>query len=203
MSTPTAVMWCDIESTDSDPNTDHAAILEVAIILTDHTPELNPIATASLLVRPPGLQSDHDLMWSRMPQVVRDMHSTSGLWREATTSPEAWNLVDADRALRGWVAEQLGEDARVPLAGSGVGHLDRPWILRFMPQLATRLTYWHLDIGNVRRMLALAGRDDLVDLPTDVDAKPHRALGDVTMHVAEARRYLGLLGAIPRPEPVA
>lgn len=197
MSTPTHALVVDLETTDNDPYAPHSAILELGAILCRWEPELPEVARASLLIRPPGAQPDHDLMWSRMPQVVRDMHTANGLWREATSSGQAWDLTQADRAITSWVTEHIGTDARVPVTGSGVGHLDHPFIKAKLPQLAQRLTYWPLDIGNVRRLLALAGRDDLVDLPTDVDAKPHRGLGDAELHLAETRRYLQLLGRIP------
>lgn len=195
--TPDHILWIDLETTDNDPRYAHAAILEVGAIITRWAPDLPEVARASILIRPPGAQPDHDLMWARMPPVVQRMHTENGLWREATSSDQAWDLVSADRALAQWVVQQTGSEDRVPLAGSGVGHLDQPYVKEHLPQLAARLVYWPLDIGNVRRMLNLAGRSDLVDLGGDVDAKPHRGLEDVEMHVAEARRYLQVLGAIP------
>lgn len=196
MSNPEHILWIDLESTDNDPDLPHAAILEIGAIITRWEPELPEVARASLLIRPPGLQSDHDLMWSRMPAIVQQMHSDNGLWAEATTSDQAWTLSEADRAFSAWVVEEVGPDP-IPLAGSGVGHMDHAFVKALMPHTAQRLTYWPLDIGNVRRMLELAGRGDHVDLAGDVDAKPHRALGDVEMHVTEARRYLELLGRLP------
>lgn len=198
---PSHLLWLDLEATDTDPYAEHAAILEVGAIITDWSPELNEVGRASLLIRPPGTQQDHDLLWSRMDPFVQTMHRTSGLWQEATSSDQAWGLTEADRAIAQWVIETTGSGDPVPLAGSGVGHMDLPWVRAFLPQLAARLTYWPIDTGNVRRCLQLAGRDDLVDLVTDVDAKPHRGLGDVELHVAEGRRYLRLLGAIPQADP--
>lgn len=148
-----------------------------------------------MVIRPPGGPEHHHFIRTRMNPFVRDMHDGNGLWREATDGTEAWDLAGADTALRGWIAQHT--DGPVPLAGSGVGHLDLPFVKAFLPGVATRLTYWPLDIGNIRRGLGLAGRDDLVDLDTDVNAKPHRGLGDVELHVAEGRRYLGLLAGIP------
>jgi oligoribonuclease (3'-5' exoribonuclease) len=130
--------------------------------------------------------------------VVQQMHHDSGLWAEATTSPDAWDMLNVDDALTGWVLDNIGGDQRVPVAGSGVGHLDLPFVKVFLPRLSTRLTYWPVDTGNVRRLIQLAGRDDLVDMATDVDAKPHRALPDVELHVAEARRYLQLIARLPQ-----
>lgn len=196
MPIPTHVLWCDLETTDNDPYAHHAAILEIGAIVTLWDPQLTEVGRASMLIRPAGAQPDHDQMWAKMPTVVRDMHRASGLWEEATASDQAWNLVDADVSFADWLTGLVGTGP-VPVAGSGVGHLDLPFIKAHLPMTAARLTYWPLDIGNVRRLLELAGRSDLVDLDTDVTAKPHRGLGDVELHVAEARRYLGLLGSIP------
>lgn len=196
---PSKVLWIDLETTDTDPYSDHAAILEIGAIITDWSPDLNELARASLLIRPSGAQPEHDLMWARMDPFVQQMHRTSGLWQEATSSDQAWGLIQADDAFAQWITEEVGEE-RIPIAGSGVGHLDLPFVKAHMPRTASRLTYWPLDTGNVRRILDLAGRSDLVDLATDVDAKPHRGLDDIELHVAEARRYLRLLAQIPRLE---
>jgi len=192
---PAEVLVLDLETTDSDPYVDHAAILEIGAILCAWAPDLPEIARASLLVRPNGTDQDHTLMWQAMPPVVQQMHTTNGLWKEATTSDEAWGMGEADTALARWIAQHT--TGPVPLLGSGVGHLDQPFVKAFMPATATRLKYWPIDIGNIRRGLDLAGRSDLVDIVGDVDAKPHRGLGDAELHLEEARRYLRLLGRIP------
>jgi oligoribonuclease (3'-5' exoribonuclease) len=196
--TPSHLLWLDLETTGTDPADGNAAILEVGAIITTWEPELPEVARASMIVRPPGSTGDHDRLWAAMPDVVRDMHTVNGLWEAATTDPDAWNLLDADTAIAGWVLQHAGGQA-VALAGSGVGHLDLPFVKAWLPRLATRLLYWPLDIGGTRRMLDLAGRQDLVNLPRDVDGKPHRALADVELHVAEARGYLQMLRQIPAP----
>jgi oligoribonuclease (3'-5' exoribonuclease) len=195
---PNHLVWFDAETTDTDPYAHHAAFLEIGAIITRWDPELTEVARARLVIRPPGTQADHDMIWARMHPVVRDMHTTNGLWQEATVGTDAWAAADVDRGLTDWLTSHVG-DERLPLAGSGVGHLDLPWVKAYLPLFASRLTYWPLDIGGTRRMLDLAGRSDLVDLPGDVEAKPHRGLEDVEMHVAEARRYLGLIRALPTP----
>jgi oligoribonuclease (3'-5' exoribonuclease) len=202
---PQHLLWIDLETTQTDPRHPYAAILEVGAIITRWDVELTEVARANLVLRPPGNMTDHDQLWAHMEPVVQEMHHTNGLWQEATSpaSGSAWGLTEADDGLAAWVVDETGGDELIPLAGSGVGHLDLPFVKAFMPRLAGRITYWPIDIGNVRRSLQLAGRDDLVNLAGDVDAKPHRGLGDVEMHVAEARRYLGLLGRIPVGDPVA
>lgn len=197
---PEHALVLDLETTDTDPYAGHATVLEIGAIVVRHTPELEVLGEASLLVRPPGLASDHDWIWSEMHPVVREMHSANGLWSEATTSEDAWALHDADAAVVNWIRELTGSDAQLPLLGSGVGHMDQPWVKACLPRLAAATTYWTLDVGVLRRTLELAGRDDLVDMVTDVDAKPHRGLDDARLHLTEMRRYVGLLGAIPRAD---
>ena len=147
-------------------------------------------------MRPPGTQADHDRMWAAMHPKVQDMHRSSGLWQEATVGETAWSPSDADEAVRNWLAQRTA--GPVPLTGAGVGHLDLPFIKRFMPLLSQRLTYWPLDISPVRRMLQLAGRPELIDLERDVDSKPHRGLADAELHLDELRRYLQLFRSIPQ-----
>lgn len=195
------LVWIDLETTGNEPRGLSASILEIGAVVT-RGPELDVIAEASMLIRPAGGRSEHDRLWAAMPQVVRDMHIASGLWQEATTSRDAWTIFDADAALHRWLRDelQLLNDGPIALAGAGVSHLDLPWIKHHMPRLASAILYWPMDISPLRRMLQYAGRDDLVDIARDVDAKPHRALADARLHVAEARRYLDLLRSIPATE---
>ena len=185
----------DLETTGDNPYARGASILEIGAILT-RGPELEVVAEASILVRPPGSSNDHDVLYAGMLPVVRDMHAASGLWAECTSPASQYRVDDADRALVGWL-ESYDVTEPLPICGAGVGHLDVPFIRAFMPALSTRTTYWALDISPTRRMLQYIGRDDLVQMSVDVDAKPHRALADARLHLAEARRYLGLLRQIP------
>ncbi len=192
---PQHLLWMDLESTTSDPTLPHAALLEVGAVITEWAPDLPEVARASMVIRPPGTAADHDRMWAAMPDVVRRMHTVNGLWEQATTDPDAWALHEADDAIAGWIRRHAGAE-RLPIAGSGVGHLDLPFLKIFMPRVVHGLTYWPLDIGSTRRMIELAGRPELLDLARDVEAKPHRGLADVLMHIDEARHYLRLLSSL-------
>lgn len=189
------LLFCDIEATGLDPREYGASILEVGLILTTG-PELTEVATANLLIRPAGSTMDLDRLWTSMPTEVQEMHTANGLWAEVNNPDSgAWLAHEGDSALANWLTNK-GVTEPIPLAGSGVGHYDLQWIKVHMPALAARLAYWTIDIGVMRRLLQYAGRDDLVDLPTDVDAKPHRALPDARLHVAEGRRHLAALSEL-------
>jgi oligoribonuclease (3'-5' exoribonuclease) len=187
----------DLETTDSDPRLPHASILEIGAVLVTLDRDVQIVAQASLTIRPPGSQPDHDMMWAAMPPVVQTMHRDSGLWEEATVGEDTWAIHEADTALVSWINEHVDADVAIPIIGSGVSHLDVPFVREFMPRLTRRTTYWSLDVGHLRRALQIAGRDDHVDLVTDVDGKPHRGLDDALLHAAELRRYLSVLASLP------
>lgn len=205
------LLFCDLETTGIDPRDPGASILEVGMVLTEGT-ELNPVAEASLIIRPPGTMQDHDALWGRLPQVVRDMHERTGLWKEATLGQNAWAIHDADRGLADWLDQQLrtlehvddtGAPKPVSLCGSGVERFDRAWIGAYMPLVAQRLIYYSVwDLGTHRRALQYIGREDLTDTVVDVDNKPHRALADARLHIEEARRYSRMYCSINLPEAV-
>lgn len=189
---PTHALLLDLETTGSDPDVDY--ILEIGVMLVRYTAELPVVDKANLIVRPPGSQADHDMMWANMVPVVQQMHTDNGLWRDATSGADTWQITEADDSLNAWLN---GHDAGVvPIIGQGVGQLDVPFVKRHMPRLASRVTYWPLDFSNIRRGFELAGRADVVDLAGDVDAKPHRGLGDCELHLLEARRFLRILATV-------
>lgn len=195
-SQPTELLFLDLEATGDDERT--SPIIEAAGIIVAWEPGLPEISRGSMVIRPPGSSADHDRLWAGMLPVIRDMHHASGLWTEATVGTDAWDPQQADTALARWISEHT--TGPVPLAGSGVGHYDHRFVRQQLPRVAGLLTYWPVDFGSVRRALQLAGRDDLVNLPRDVYGKPHRAMADVELHLAEAREHLALLGSIPRLE---
>lgn len=199
--TATTVLVLDLESTHLDERLPGAALLEFGAVLCDGTPALVPLAEASLTLRPPGAQLEHDRLWASMDGFTRDMHVASGLWEESVHNQNAWDPYRADPAIVGWINGVVGSaTAPVVLAGSGVSHFDDRWLRAQLPLVFGRLSYWSLDAGVIRRALQYAGRDDLIDLAGDVEAKPHRALADARLHAAELRRYLGLLAALGAPD---
>jgi len=193
------LLWCDLETTGLDPIGASAAILEVGLVLTDGPMlDIREGGEASLIIRPAGTQMDHDRMWAQLPEEVRNMHAATGLWQEATTGDTAWSIHDADEALARWLIEKQGVTEKLSLCGSGVERFDRPWLQQWMPRLFSMLTYYSVwDLGTHRRALQYTGRGDLVDLVANVDNKPHRALEDCHLHIAEAKKFAALYALLP------
>lgn len=176
------LLWIDLETTGSDEARD--CIIEVGAILT--TTELDVLGECSIVVAPTA-EGLGRLMQNAF---VRDMHQRNGLLPlllDAETP--AYKPHEAAKTLLAW-AERLGaKQGRTVLAGSGVGHFDRRFIARWMPQVDKFLRYWCIDIGVVRR-----AHDLWVGTPVSAanDAKTHRGLDDIRCHVEEARAFRDL-----------
>lgn len=174
--------WVDLETTGS--NVDHDEIIEIGAILT--TPTLEQIGDPFQQVLEPG-----PMALGRMMQnaVVREMHKANGLLADVLNDQGVRPHVAATRMLE-WLDRYDHGDFRrgrnLILAGSGVGHFDKRFIDKYLPQVSQRLRYYVLDIGVIRR----AHRMWLgSDLSTANDGKTHRALDDIKCHLDEARDF--------------
>lgn len=175
------ILWVDLETTGTDEKT--GKILEIGAIVTDDSHELNELAELSVV-------EPLKCPWQHLDtQVVFDMHMANGLIADCVAAYKDFN----ERVLGGvqitfhqFINEHFPK-GKIPLAGSGVGHFDRRWIVEQLG-FGSRLTYWSYDIGCVRRFLQLAN----VELPgyTAPENKAHRGLDDVKDHLAEARAAL-------------
>ena len=182
------IAWIDLETTSADEH--DGSILEVGIIITD--PHLRELDRAEWLVEPLDIAHIAD-----MPDVVRRMHTESGLLDrlDEARADEASGrrrfaiyIVDEVDALLRELLDTHTVRGQIILAGSGVGHFDSRWIRRHLPRSAQRLTYWALDVGVVRRFLATIDPDLVLEQYPD-GGKPHRALADAELHLAEWRAY--------------
>jgi oligoribonuclease len=181
----------DLETTGLEER--HGSVLEVGLVVTDA--DLRPLAEWSTLVVP-------DLAHiAVMPDVVREMHARSGLLDEldalmaarAGGRPHEGLLTrrGTDRALSD-VLSPWKVAGRLELGGSGVGHFDGRWLRAHFPRAAQMLTYWPRDVGVLRRELAAVDPELVLEQHIEGE-KPHRALADIRLHVAEARAYRVML----------
>lgn len=189
-------LWLDLETTGTDPALD--AIIEVAAVLTDA--DLNELSTFRALVRPTRSA------WDRLHgnEVVRTMHTTSGLiadlGADAPSNAELPTASSVESAMLEWLDSAGVGTGRLELAGSGTGHLDRPFLDEVMPRVAAKLVFWSFDVGSLRRShLRWAGRP----LTHAFNRRAHRAVADINAHLAEARAFRDLFGALrPGRAPV-
>jgi oligoribonuclease len=179
------LVWIDCEMTGLDIERD--ALIEIACLVTDG--ELNLLDDGiDLIIKPP----DEALV--SMPDVVREMHTTSGLLDELAGGIA---LAEAQQLVLGYVRGHISEPRRVPLCGNSIA-TDRWFIARDMPELDAYLHYRMVDVSSIKE---LARRW----YPRSYFASPakhggHRALADIQESVQELRYYREAV-FVPQPGP--
>jgi oligoribonuclease len=179
------LVWIDCEMTGLDIERD--ALIEIACLVTDA--ELNLLDEGiDLVIKPPAEALE------TMPEVVREMHTTSGLLEELAGGIA---LAEAQELVLGYVRGHITEPRRVPLCGNSIA-TDRWFIARDMPELDAYLHYRMVDVSSIKE---LARRW----FPRAYFASPakhggHRALADIKESVQELRYYREAV-FVPQPGP--
>ncbi len=179
------IVWIDCEMTGLDLTTD--ALVEVAALVTDS--ELTVLGDGvDIVVKPPAAAL------AQMRDVVREMHTASGLLRELD---DGVTLAEAQSAVLDYVRSYVPEPRRAPLAGNSVA-TDRGFLARDMPELEAHLHYRIIDVSSIKE---LARRW----YPRAYFASPekrggHRALADIRESIEELKYYREAV-FVPQPGP--
>ena len=179
------LVWIDCEMTGLDLARD--ALIEIACLVTDG--ELAVLDEGvDLVIKPPAESLD------QMADVVREMHTTSGLLDELAAGV---TLAEAQDQVLGYVRGHVGEPRKVPLCGNSIA-TDRSFLARDMPELDAYLHYRMVDVSSVKE---LARRW----YPRAYFASPpkhggHRALADIRESIRELRYYRDAV-FVPLPGP--
>jgi len=179
------LVWIDCEMTGLDIERD--ALIEIACLVTDA--ELTVLDEGvDVIIKPPAEAL------AGMPEVVREMHTASGLLAEL---PSGITIAEAQDIVLGYVRGHVGEPKKVPLCGNSIA-TDRWFIARDMPELDAYLHYRMVDVSSIKE---LARRW----YPRAYFASPdknggHRALADIKESVQELRYYREAV-FVPQPGP--
>ena len=182
----------DLEMTGLDP--DRHTIVEIATLVTDD--ELEVVAEGPDLVvhQPPEALAEMD-------DVVRDMHTRSGLLPAIEASEVS--LADAGAQTLAFLEEHVPEARTVPLCGNSIG-TDRRFLARYLPEIEDHLHYRSVDVSTIKELARRWYPDQLAALPRKATA--HRALDDIRESIDELRYYRTHLfvpmeqGADPAPD---
>jgi oligoribonuclease len=179
------IVWVDCEMTGLDLGSD--ALVEVACVVTDG--ELNELdAGVTVVIRPP------DEPFANMPDVVRDMHTASGL---ITEIPEGTTLAAAETLVLDYIKTHVLEARKAPLAGSSV-YVDRGFLARDMPELDAWLHYRLVDVSSFKELIRRWYPRVYFSAPAK--RGNHRALADARESIAELRYYRDTV-LVPQPGP--
>ena len=175
MSMDQPLVWIDLEMTGLDPEVD--VIVEIATIITNGTLEQVEHGP-DLVVAAPEIRLDG------MADVVRRMHTASGLLDEIRTSDRT--VAEAEQATLDFVRTHVADPSAAPLAGNSV-HADRAFLHRYMPTLEAHLHYRNVDVSTIKE-LARRWRPVLLER-APAKQERHRALDDIVESIAELRFY--------------
>ena len=179
------MVWIDCEMTGLSLSDD--ALIEVAALVTDS--ELNVLGEGvDIVIRPP------DRALETMPDVVRQMHTASGLLDELAGGT---TLADAEELVLGYIREHVKEPGKAPLCGNSVG-TDRGFLLRDMPTLEEYLHYRIVDVSSVKELARRWYPRAYFNSPEKKGN--HRALADIRESIAELRYYREAI-FVPQPGP--
>lgn len=179
------LVWIDCEMTGLDLSRD--ALVEIACLVTDG--DLNILDDGiNLVIKPPAesLQT--------MPELVRQMHTTSGLLTELDAGI---TLDQAQEQVLAYIKGHVKDSRRVPLCGNSIA-TDRAFLARDMPTLDAFLHYRMIDVSSIKELSRRW-------FPRAYFASPekhggHRALADIRESVQELRYYRDAV-FVPLPGP--
>ncbi len=179
------MVWIDCEMTGLSLSDD--ALIEVAALVTDS--ELNILGDGvDIVIRPPA----EALV--TMPEVVRRMHTSSGLLAELDAGT---TLEDAQQQVLAYIRKHVPDAGKAPLCGNSVG-TDRGFLLRDMPELESYLHYRIVDVSSVKELARRWFPRAYFNSP-DKNGN-HRALADIRESIAELRYYREAI-FVPQPGP--
>jgi oligoribonuclease len=169
------LVWMDLEMTGLEP--ERHAIVEIATLITDDELETVEEGPDLVVAQPASVLAEMD-------DVVRDMHTRSGLLPLIESSTVS--LDDAGAATLEFIRKHVPEPRSVPLCGNSIG-TDRRFLARYLPDIENHLHYRSVDVSTVKE---LARRW----YPTTLAGAPHkggghRAMDDVRESVAELRYW--------------
>ncbi|HYQ69766.1 oligoribonuclease [Actinophytocola sp.] len=183
-----SLVWIDCEMTGLDLSKD--ALVEIAVLVTDS--ELNILDEGVDIV----IHAD-DAVLDTMPDIVREMHASSGLTPLVQASTV--ELADAEARVLDYVRSHIPDARTAPLCGNSIA-TDRGFIARDMPLLDAHLHYRMIDVSSIKELCRRW-------YPRIYYAQPdkgltHRALADIKESIRELRYYRGT-AFVPQPGPTS
>lgn len=179
------MVWIDCEMTGL--SLAHDALIEVAALVTDS--ELNILGDGvDIVIRPPAEALE------TMPEVVRAMHTSSGLLDELD---DGVTLAEAEKLVLDHVREHVAEPRKAPLCGNSVS-TDRGFLARDMQSLEQHLHYRIVDVSSIKELARRWYPRAYFNSPEKNGN--HRALADIRESIAELRYYREAV-FVPQPGP--
>jgi oligoribonuclease len=180
------LVWIDCEMTGLDPQVD--VLVEVAVVVTDSELNLLDDGLDILIATDPA-------KLEAMEDVVREMHTTSGLLEALATATTT--LEDAEQQVLDYVQRFVPDRRKAPLCGNSIA-TDRTFITRYMPKLDDHLHYRMIDVSSIKELARRWYARAYFNAPAKNGG--HRALADIVDSITELRYYRAAV-FVPSPGP--
>jgi oligoribonuclease len=180
------IVWIDCEMTGL--SLQHDALVEVAALVTDT--DLAVLGDGvDVVIKPPPESVE------QMLDVVRDMHTSSGL---LDVLADGVTLEEAEARVLAYVVEHVPVARKAPLAGNTV-YVDRGFLARDMPRLDDHLHYRLIDVSSIKELARRWFPRIYFNAP--IKAGGHRALADIRESIEELKYYrAAMFVAQPGPD---
>jgi oligoribonuclease len=167
------MLWIDLETTGL--RADSCVPLELGLTLTDKWGA--------------QLGSWKTLIWessfvdykARTDNFVINMHTENGLWDDLGKFAVRTRLEAARQAVT-WLESHGVEKFTLPMCGSSIGSLDRPFAIEHLHELHEFFHYRNIDVSTVRELCRLLNPTLLEKIEEDLADKyqvKHRVLEDI------------------------
>ena len=181
------LVWVDCEMTGLDLTRD--ALVEVAVLVTDSELTILDEQGLDLVLTAPQETLDG------MEQVVRDMHTQSGLLTEIATATTT--VEEAQQQVLDYVRRFAPEPRKAPLCGNSVATV-RGFLARDMPEFDAWLHYRIVDVSSIKELCRRWYPRVYFSAPAKNGG--HRALADISESIRELRYYRSTV-FVPGPGP--
>ena len=180
------LVWIDCEMTGLDPDVE--VLVEIAVVVTDSELTLLDDGLDLLIATDPAKLAG-------MEEVVREMHSSSGLLEALATA--TLTVEEAERQVLDYVQRWVPERRKAPLCGNSIA-TDRSFIARYMPKLDDHLHYRMVDVSSIKELSRRWYPRVYFNSPAKTGG--HRALADIVDSINELRYYRSTV-FVPAPGP--
>ena len=192
MTTTPTMLWIDLETTGLDARTEIP--LELGLATSDDYG--NIIESAKWLIHDDTADFKMKVANAAAHPIVGPMHEKSGLWNDlANRSVLPYHsIIETDQLAAHWVKERGAE--KLPLAGSSIGSLDRPFVLEHFPDLNETIHYRNIDISTLKELCRRLNPVLYTRLTEEwegnawVRKEAHRVLDDIVDSINEYRGYV-------------
>lgn len=174
-----AIIWADVESSGTIPETD--ALLEIGVIISDMAGNIisQPWET---IFEIPNLSK----VISQSDYTVQKLHDESGLWQDLWSKPTK-TYYEADNELAEFIYFCVGENTQLYFGGNSIT-LDRFFMRMHLPKAYSMISYRSIDVTS----LSMAIQSN-THVPGFEKGKAHRGLKDAIDSLEEYKYYLSCL----------